>query len=151
MDIRAEKKCFNKLLDNAGMTLIEIMIVLVILGTMGTVLITKVIGSLGKAKVNQAKILIGEVGKSLDQFYTDCGFYPATEQGLDALVSAPTSGRTCSNWGPEPYTKKKPKDPWGHDLIYTSSDNAHYVLKSLGADGVEGGEGINKDISSEDL
>jgi general secretion pathway protein G len=140
----------NKLKNNRGMTLIEIMIVLVILGSMAAILVTKVSGQLAKARVNEAKILINEVGKGLDQFNTDCGFYPTTDQGLAALSVAPTGGRTCANWGPEPYRNKIPKDPWSTDLVYTCSDGAHYILKSYGADKKEGGEGLNADISSED-
>lgn len=131
------------------MTLLEIMIVLVILGSMATILVTQVSKSLEKSRVQQAKILIAEVGKALDQFNTDCGFYPTTDQGLQALVTAP-AGKTCSNWGPESYIKRVPKDPWKHDLIYTS-DSQKYIVKSLGRDGQEGGDGYNADISSEDL
>ena len=137
--------------NQRGMTLIEIMIVLVILGSMAGILVVKVSDSLKKSRVQQAKILISEVGKALDQFNTDCGFYPTTDQGLQALVSTPVGGKTCSNWGPEPYLKKLPKDPWRNDLVYTCTDGQHYILRSLGADGKEGGEGFNADISSEDL
>lgn len=140
----------TSLKNQRGMTLLEIMIVLVILGSMATILVTQVSKSLEKSRVQQAKILISEVGKALDQFNTDCGFYPTTDQGLAALVTTP-AGKTCSNWGPESYIKRVPKDPWKHDLIYTCPDGQHYVLKSLGRDGQEGGDGYNADISSEDL
>ncbi len=137
----------KKLRSEAGMTLIEIMIVLVIIATMGTVIITQVKKQFDKARVNQAKILIAEVGKNLDQYNLDCGAYPSSEQGLNALLQSPGS---CANWGPEPYLKKMPKDPWGHELIY-SSDGTKYTVKSLGQDGKEGGDGLAKDISSDDL
>jgi general secretion pathway protein G len=137
--------------NQRGMTLIEIMIVLVILGSMAGILVVKVSDSLKKSRVQQAKILISEVGKALDQFNTDCGFYPTSDQGLQALVTTPVGGKTCSNWGPEAYLKKLPKDPWRNDLVYTCTDGQHYILRSLGADGKEGGEGFNADISSEDL
>ena len=136
--------------NQRGMTLLEIMIVLVILGSMATILVTQVSKSLEKSRVQQARILISEVGKALDQFNTDCGFYPTSDQGLQALVTAP-AGKTCSNWGPESYIKRVPKDPWKHDLLYTCADGQHYILKSLGRDGQEGGDGYNADISSEDL
>lgn len=130
------------------MTLVEIMIVVVIVATMGTVIVNAVRKQLDKARVRQAQILITEVGKSLDQFYTDCGFFPTTDQGLQALLQAP-AGRTCTNWGPDAYVKKLPKDPWNHELAYTS-DGTKYTLKSFGADGQEGGSGIAADISSEE-
>jgi general secretion pathway protein G len=116
--------------NQRGMTLIEIMIVLVILGSMATFLVTQVNTSLKKSRVQQAKILISEVGKALDQFNTDCGYYPTSDQGIQALVTAPAGGRTCANWGPDAYIKRAPKDPWHHDLIYTCTDGQHYVLKS---------------------
>jgi general secretion pathway protein G len=135
--------------NQRGMTLIEIMIVLAILGSMAAFIGKTVSGALAKSKVREASILISEMGKALDQFNTDCGFYPTTDQGLDSLVHAP-AGRTCANWGPEAYLKKVPNDPWNHPLVYTCTDGQHYVLKSLGADGQEGGDGYNKDVSSED-
>jgi general secretion pathway protein G len=134
--------------NNRGMTLVEIMIVVVIVASMGTVIVNQVRKQLDKARVKQAQILISEVGKALDQFYTDCGFFPTQDQGLQALLQAP-AGRTCSNWGPDAYLKKMPKDSWSHELIYTS-DGAKYTLKSLGSDGQEGGTGIATDISSEE-
>jgi general secretion pathway protein G len=145
-------RIMKSLKNNRGMTLVEIMIVLVILGSLATVLITKVSKSLAKAKIQQAKILISEVGKALDQFNTDCAFYPTTEQGLQALVTPPAAGgKTCTNWGPESYLTKIPLDPWKNPLMYVCTDGQHYILKSFGADGKEGGEGLNADISSEDL
>src|ERR1035438_9777820 len=136
-------------LGRAGFTLIEIMIVLGILGSLMAILFKTICQGQRNAQVKEAKIMINQIGNGLDAFYTDCGFYPTTDQGLQSLLTPPGGGRTCNNWGPEPYLKKMPKDPWGTDLVYTS-DGVHYVLKSLGADRKEGGEGVNKDISSED-
>tara|TARA_Y100001935_G_scaffold213652_1_gene184506 strand:+ start:3177 stop:3614 length:438 start_codon:yes stop_codon:yes gene_type:complete len=133
--------------NERGMTLLEIMVVLIILGGLATVLIGQVMGRLGSAKIKQAKILIGEYQKNLDMYYTDCGQYPSTEEGLKALVEAPAS---CSNWGPTPYVKKVNKDPWQNDLVYESNGTT-FVLKSLGKDRREGGSGESQDISSEDL
>lgn len=131
--------------NNKGMTLLEIMIVLVILGGLIAILATQVQGRLKKAKINQAKIQISEYGKALDMYFTDCNSYPTSDEGLQALVQAPSS---CSNWGPDPYLKKVNKDPWNKDFIYESTGN-NYVLKSLGSDGREGGNGDAADISSD--
>lgn len=133
------------------MTLIEIMVVMIILAGLVAILSKTVTKSLDKAKMNQAKIIIGEVGKALDTYYADCSSFPTTEQGLDALIKQPTGGRPCPNWGPEPYLPKKPQDPWNTDLVYTSADGTSYNLKSLGKDHTEGGDGYAKDISNEDL
>ena len=134
--------------NSRGMTLIEIMIVLVIVGGLIAILGQKVIGQLGSAQIKEAKIQIAEVGKSLDMFYADCGFYPPSEKGLQALTENPGD---CPNWGPDPYLKKVPKDPWKNDLVYQQKSRSSYVLISIGADGQEGGEGKNADISSENL
>src|SRR4051812_38426368 len=101
--------------NEKGMTLLEIMIVLVILGGLIAILATQVQGRLKTAKIRQAKIQISEIGKALDMYFTDCNQYPSTEEGLQALVQAPS---TCSNWGPDPYLKKVQKDPWNGDFIY---------------------------------
>ena len=129
--------------NQKGMTLLEIMIVLVILGGLIAILGGTVTKQLAKAKVKEAKIQIAEMGKALDMFYTDCGFYP---QELGALIEAPED---CSNWGPDAYLKKIPKDPWNSDYTYELDGNS-YVIGSLGEDRREGGSGNGKDISSED-
>src|SRR5882672_3005138 len=117
---------FAKLLKNEkGMTLLEIMIVLAILAGLIAVLASKVTGSMKKARMNEARIQIGEYGKALDMFYTDCGFFPASDVGLKALLEAPSN---CSNWGPEPYIKKLTQDPWHHDYIYENTGSS-YKLK----------------------
>lgn len=131
--------------NNKGMTLLEIMIVLVILGGLIAVLATSVRGSLKKAKIKQAKIQISEYGKALDMYYTDCNQYPTTEEGLQALMVAPS---TCSNWGPDPYLKKISPDPWNGQFVYELQGNA-YILKSLGSDHREGGTNDATDITNE--
>ena len=131
--------------NNKGMTLLEIMIVLVILGGLIAILATQVQGRLKKAKINQAKIQIAEYSKALDLYYTDCNHYPSTEEGMQALIAAPPS---CSNWGPDPYLKKLMKDPWGFEFGYESTGNT-FVLRSMGSDGREGGTGDAQDISSD--
>lgn len=131
--------------NNKGMTLLEIMIVLVILGGLIAILATQVQGRLKKAKINQAKIQIAEYGKALEMFYADCSKFPSSDEGLNALMQAPSS---CSNWGPDPYLKKLQKDPWNNEFIYESAGNT-FVLRSLGSDGREGGTGDAADLSSD--
>jgi general secretion pathway protein G len=133
--------------DQKGMTLLEIMIVLVILGSLIAILATSVQSRLKASKIKTCKIQMAEIGKSLDMYFTDCNQYPSNEEGLQALVQAPS---TCSNWGPDPYMKKVSKDPWGGEFIYESTGN-NYVLKSLGSDHREGGTGDAADISSDQL
>lgn len=130
-----------------GMTLLEIMIVLVILGSLIGVLAVTVQNRLKKARMNEARIQIGELGKALDMYFTDCGSYPDTGAGLKALVE-PQSG--CPQWGPDPYIKRVNNDPWGSPLVYENTGSS-YVLISLGSDKKQGGSGDAADISSEDL
>jgi general secretion pathway protein G len=129
--------------NQKGMTLLEIMIVMVIVGGLAAVLLPTVFSRLEKSKVNQSKLAMGQIATSLTLYYTDCGKYPAS---LEALAQADD----CSNWGPEPYMKKLPKDGWSKDFVYESSGGS-YSMKSFGADGKEGGDGKNKDITAEDL
>lgn len=132
--------------NRRGMTLLEIMIVLAILASLIGVLASQINSRMKKAKINQAKIQIGEIGKALDMYYTDCNSYPTSADGLQALVTQPGS---CNQWGPDPYLKKLPKDPWGTDFVYESQGN-NYTIISLGADRKEGGAGENADLSSAD-
>lgn len=131
--------------NQKGMTLVEIMIVLAILGGLIAVLSSSVVKQLSKARIKEAKIQMSEIGKALDMFYTDCGFYP--QEGLNDLLEAPSD---CKNWGPDAYLPKMPKDPWSHEFEYENSGGS-FILRSLGQDGREGGEGEAADISSEDL
>ena len=136
-------------LNQAGMTLIEIMIVLAIVGGLLTVLGQNVMGRFDKARVNNTKIHMKELQKQLDLYNSDCGAYPTTDQGLAALTKSPGED-ACPNWGPDPYIKKAPKDQWNRDYIY-ESDGSTVSLKSLGKDGKEGGDSFAADISLEEL
>src|SRR5258708_1748189 len=112
------KTQIKKQLNNAkGFTLIEIMIVLVILGGLMAILGKNVINNLDKARQKEAYIQIKELAKQLDTYNLDCNQYPTTDQGLQALIQNPGS-EACPNWGPEPYFKSIPRDPWGVPFIY---------------------------------
>jgi len=97
-----------------------------------------------KAKRVKAQADISQIKIALDRYYLDAGSYPTTDQGLKALVAAPGTGDQAKDWG-GPYIEFIPLDPWGHQYVY-QSDGKEYLLKSYGADGVEGGEGENADI-----
>ena len=130
-----------------GMTLIEILVVLVLIGIVLGIVGGNFIGRGEKAKADAAKIEIGQIGQALDLYKLEIGRYPSSSEGLQALVAAPAG---ASNWN-GPYWKKAqiPKDPWGNEYRYTSpGQKGAYDILSLGADGKEGGEGANKDISS---
>ena len=126
-----------------GFTLIEIMVVILILGLLATIVVQSLKGATDKAKRTKAQADISELKTALDRYYLDNGSYPTSDQGLQALVTAPSTGNVPTNW--ESYIESIPPDPWGHPYFYQSDGNS-YVLKSFGADGVEGGEGKNADI-----
>ncbi|AFY01279.1 type II secretion system major pseudopilin GspG [Bdellovibrio bacteriovorus] len=130
--------------NRKGMTLIEIMIVLAIIGGIAALLLPNITGQLDKSKAKEAKIQLTQIVNALSMYYTDCGKYPQTLEGLT------TADPNCSNWGPQPYYTKKLQDPFGHDLVY-ELEGGEYSLKSLGKDGREGGSGFDKDITLDDL
>lgn len=140
----------SKLKNSKGFTLVEIMLVLVLLGLILSIVGPRVTGALFSGQTKAARIQIKQIEGYLDRYQIDCNFYPTTDQGLKALVSKPTTGRACPNYSVTGYAagKKVPKDPWGNDFIYRCEDGRNYEIISLGADGVEGGEDENADISS---
>jgi general secretion pathway protein G len=146
-------KDIQKLLaNNHGMSLIEILIALTLLGIAGTFVAGRVFENLQEGQVKSAKIQIKGLGDRLTEFRRDCSFYPTTDQGLDALVDKPTGGRECKRYAPGGYLKdgKIPQDPWDNEFIY-ESDGKSYTIISLGADNAEGGEGADADINSKDI
>lgn len=126
--------------NRKGMTLIEIMIVLAIIGGIAALLLPRMTGALDKAKVKETRIHMTQIVNALSMYYTDCGKYPQTLEGLV------TEDANCSNWGPEPYLKKAPKDQFGHEYVYELNGN-EFTLMSLGKDGREGGSSYNADIT----
>ena len=131
---------------SSGFTLLELLVVMVIIGMLVGYVAPKFFSQIGKSEVKTARAQIDGLEKSLDQYRLDVGHYPASEQGLAALNERP-SGE--AKWA-GPYLKKKlPKDPWGHDYVYVAPNGAggRPTIKSLGADGKEGGEGLDADIS----
>lgn len=133
----------------AGFTLIELLVVLLILGMIAGLAGPQVMKYLGESKTKAAKLQIEELSTSLDLFKLDAGRYPDTQEGLQALVQAP-SGLGADRWR-GPYLKKKavPKDPWGNDYQYAApGKHGDFDIVSLGNDGKEGGEGEAKDVAS---
>ena len=127
-------------------TLIVIAIVLILTATVGFV----AIGSLEKARVAGAKTQIDSFCTALESYYIDCGNYPTTEQGLEALREKPETEPSSDFWrGPYIY-KKVPKDPWGNAYEYLNPgiEGNSFSIRSFGADGREGGEEKNADITS---
>lgn len=135
--------------NRRGFTLIEIMVVIVILALLAALVGPKIIGRSDDAKLADAKVQIRNLETALKLYKLDNGNYPTTEQGMQALLTKPTTGQIPKNYRQEGYleSKKLPTDPWGGDYIYLSpGEHGDYDLCSLGSDGVKGGEGKGADI-----
>ncbi len=134
-----------------GFTMIEMLVVVVILGLLATLVVPKVVGQGEEAKKTATAVQIKEVEQALDMFKLDNGFYPTTEQGLEALIEKPTMTPEPKKYREGGYIKKLPVDPWGGSFIYRCpGEHGEYDLFSMGPDGQEGGEGKGKDITNWD-
>jgi general secretion pathway protein G len=127
------------------------MVVIVILGLLAALVVPKLVGRTEEAKRTQTRVQIKSLQQAAELFKLDNGFYPASDQGLEALVRAPESGRVPKNYRKGGYLERVPKDPWGNPFAYVSpGEHADYDISSYGADGVPGGEGEDADVNSWD-
>jgi general secretion pathway protein G len=149
MEAKTEQKFMSEFVKNSsqGFSLIEILIALTLLAIAGTFVAGKILDNLHEGQVNSTKIQMASLDGRLKEFKRKCGFYPTTEQGLEALVSKPSSGRECKDYPPNGFIEDNtlPKDPWDHDFIY-ESDGKTLNIYSYGPDGEAGGEGNDVDI-----
>ena len=134
----------------AGFTLIEILVVVVIIGILGAVVVPNLLSRPDQARTTAAQTDLRNLSNALDMYRLDNFQYPSTDQGLQALVSPPSGFPEAKNWNPDGYLKNLPTDPWGTPYVYERS-GSDISLFSLGADGVEGGEGFNADIHLSDF
>lgn len=132
--------------NEKGFTLIEIIIVVIILSLIAALVGPRLFKKVEKSKQQITKTQIVMIENSVKMFKLDTGRYPTTEEGLKVLLEN-TGG--ISNWD-GPYLEKGiPRDPWGKDYVYTyPGKNYTFEIVSLGADGLPGGEGENKDITN---
>ncbi|MFQ5710066.1 MAG: type II secretion system major pseudopilin GspG [bacterium] len=144
-----------RLKSQQGFTLIEIMVVIVILGILAMFIVPKIMHRPEEARRLKAVMQIANLEQALKLYYLDNGFYPTTEQGLEALVHKPTSGRIPRKWREEGYLEHNqvPLDPWGGPFVYISPGvHSHaFDLESYGADREDGGEGDDADIENWNL
>jgi general secretion pathway protein G len=141
-------------MNQRGFTLIELMVVIVILGILAGLIIPRIMGRPEEARRMKARVQIESIETALKLYKLDNGSYPSTEQGLQALVEAPTVGQLPKAWRDGGYLEKGkvPKDPWDNEFIYLSPGvNSDFDLISYAADGEPGGEDINKDINNWEL
>jgi general secretion pathway protein G len=143
-------KSFNTLARRArqaGFTLIELMVVLVIIGVLAALIVPNVLDRADDARATAAKTDVNNLMQALKLYKLDNQRYPSTEQGLQALVVKPTTAPVPPNW--KPYVEKLPEDPWRHPYQYLNPGlKGEIDVMSFGADGQPGGEGKNADIGS---
>jgi len=140
--------------NSKGFTLLEIIVVVFILGLLAAIVAPKIIGRTDDARITEAKVQIKNFETALKLFKLDNGFYPTTEQGLEALVEKPVAGQVPQKYREGGYLEQKkiPLDPWSNHYIYISPGiHGDFDIISYGADGKEGGEGKNADINNWDI
>ncbi|MEW6068221.1 MAG: type II secretion system major pseudopilin GspG [Nitrospirota bacterium] len=137
-----------------GFTLLEIIVVVFILSLLTAIVAPRIIGRTDDARITEAKVQIRNFETALKLFKLDNGFYPSTEQGLDALIEKPTVGQIPQRYREGGYLEQKkiPLDPWGNLYVYISPGiYGDFDILSYGADGIEGGEGKDADIKNWDM
>jgi general secretion pathway protein G len=131
----------------AGFTLIELMVVLVIIGVLAALIVPNVLDRADDARATAARTDVNNLMQALKLYRLDNQRYPTTEQGLQALVAKPGAGPVPPNW--KPYLEKLPNDPWGRPYQYLNPGvKGEIDVMSLGADGQPGGDGKNADVGS---
>lgn len=141
----------NKLLQKAvvkndGFTLVELLVVLAIIALIATIATPQVIRYLGSARVDVAKTQMRNIQGALELLYLETGRYPTSEEGVEVLVKPVQSFTPWSG----PYIKPETAiiDPWGNTYVYKGPENTNsFTLLSYGRDGIEGGEGLDADIT----
>lgn len=134
-----------------GFTLIELMVVIVILGILAAVVAPRIMGRADDAKVTEARVQIKNFETALKLYKLDNSRFPSTEQGLEALVTAPTTGKVPRKWRKGGYleSRRVPADPWHNPYLYASPGlHGDFDIISFGADSVRGGIDFDSDIES---
>ena len=135
----------------AGFTMVELMAVLIILGLLAALVVTKVASKIDQARVTTTRANLKSLHMAVNQFKMDTGRFPSEEMGLEELIEQP---QDAENWEPGGYleTTDIPKDGWGEEFIYERfpESGKPFVIKSFGADKEEGGEGYDADLLSTD-
>lgn len=147
-----QNKHMNKIVsDTKGFTLLEIIVVVFILSILVAIVAPKIIGRTDDARIAEGKVQMKNFETALKLFKLDNGFYPDTQQGLEALIERPSTGQPPKNFREGGYLEQRkiPLDPWGNPYVYVSPGlHGDFDIICYGADGRDGGEGKNADIKN---
>ena len=134
---------------DAGFTLIEVMVVVVILAVLATMVVPRVVDRPDDARIAKAQQDIQSMSSALNLYRLDNNTFPTTNQGLEALIEKPTTEPVPNNWRAGGYLDRLPSDPWNRDYLYLSpGEHGAFDLYTLGANGTEGGEGADATIGN---
>ena len=135
--------------EEAGLSLVEVMVVVVIIGLLATIITINVLPMLGQANSSTAQTQISQLEQALETYRLRMGRYPSTDEGLDALVTPPADARLAARFPEGGFINNLPSDPWGNDFLYLyPGEHGRFDVWTLGADGREGGEGEDADIGN---
>ena len=135
--------------SEAGFTLVELMVVVVILGLLATEVMINVLPSQDRAMREKAKADISTLEQAVETYRLEMLTYPTTAQGLQALVQAPAGLARPDRYRDGGYVRRLPDDPWGQPYQYAyPGEHGRFDVYSFGADGAKGGEGEDADIGN---
>ncbi|MBO9623685.1 MAG: type II secretion system major pseudopilin GspG [Sphingomonas sp.] len=143
--LRRTSKRYEVPQSEAGLTLVEMIVVLAIIALVAALIVPNVIGRPDQARVTTANSDMATIASQLTTYRLDNGAFPTTEQGLKALVERTTVPPLPAAFPDGGYLSTMPQDPWGRPYVY-ESDGHSYRIVSLGRDGKQGGEGVDADI-----
>lgn len=139
----------SRFAGQAGFTLIEVLVVVVIIGILAAVVVPRFMDEPDKARAVKARQDIQALVTALNMYRLDNQVYPSTNQGLAALVNEPSGRPEPTNWKAGGYIERLPRDPWGRDYLYLNPGvHGDIDVWTNGADGQPGGEGINAEIGN---
>ncbi|MDO8902370.1 MAG: type II secretion system major pseudopilin GspG [Phenylobacterium sp.] len=143
------RKLRSRPASEAGFTLVELMVVVVIIGLLATVVMINVLPSQDRAMREKAKVDISTLEQAVETYRLEMLAYPTTDQGLSALVQAPPGGARADRYRDGGYIRRLPEDPWGNPYQYAyPGERGRFDVYSFGADGAKGGEGEDADIGN---